>query len=240
MTGRHGSWLDLTVATYAAMVEGRIHWAQAGYRDGEFGAILGRCSGHNINGEDYTPELGAALRETLMRPVGQWCCLWWPHQTIGAKVYRDALVWIGANKPPVQWLPERPIFRAVIEGAAAPFFAACRTRRVIVVGPAHMVRLDLLDVAVHIPVPKGTAWKLADDLTDEVCSAVGDRGDDPLVLIAAGMGANLIIHRAWPRLRGRATLLDIGSTLDPFCGVYSRGPFRDETWQRDTMDRNRP
>ena len=239
MIGRHGSWLDLTVATYAAMVASRIHWAQAGYRDGEFAAILGH-GGSNINGEDYTPELGAALRETLLRPVGQWCCFWWPHPTIGARVHRDALAWIEKHRPPVRWLPERPVFRAVLEGAAAPFFAACRSRRVIVVGPEHLSRLDLLDPVAHVPVPAATAWKAADALADETCAAVDAVGGEPLVLVAAGMGANLIIHRAWPRLRGRATVLDIGSTLDPYCGVYSRGPFRERGWKETIMPRNRP
>jgi hypothetical protein len=230
------SWIDLTVATYAAMVTSRTHWAQAGYRDGEFAAILGH-SGKNINGEVYTPELGAALTDTLMHPVGQWCMLWWPHPTIGAQVYRDAVAWIEQHKPPVDWLPERPIFRAVLEGAAAPFFKACRTRRVVIVGPQHLEALDLFDVARLVPVPKGDAWKHADELADEVLqrSRPGD-----LILVAAGMGANLIVHRLWPRVHGRATVLDIGSTLDPYAGVYSRGPFRDEHWQSELMAKNRP
>lgn len=229
-------WCELAVATYAAMVADRVHFAQAAYRDGEWYCMLG-FGGGNINGERYDPELGALLRRTLLEPVGQWCVFWWPHPRMGVKAREGALRWLEEHQPDVRWIPDRPIGRANQEGKAAPFWRACRTRRVIVVGPQHLAPLDLFPVAAHIVVPDGTAWKEADRICNEVRAQVLT---DDLVLFAAGMASNLMIHRLWPDLRGRATLYDIGAALDPYVGVFSRGSFREPGWRENVMPRNLP
>lgn len=229
-------WCDLAVATYAAMIEDRMHFAQAAYRDGEWYCILGRAGG-NINGETYDPELGALLRRTLTEPVGQWCCFWWDHPKIGHAAKRGALAWLAEHKPDVRWIPDRPIGRANQEGKAAPFWTACRTRRVVVVGPEHIGRLALLDVADHIVVPERVAWKHADRLCEETLAALQP---DDLVLLAAGMASNVIIWKLWPEVRGTVTLYDIGAALDPYCGVLSRGSFRELGWRERVMPRNIP
>ena len=230
-------WCDLAVATYAALIEDRMHFAQAAYRDGEWYCILGRPGG-NINGETYDPELGEMLRQTLLEPVGQWCTFWWDHPTIGKAAKKGALEWLAKHKPPVRWIPDRPISRANQEGRAAPFWEACRTRRVILVGPKHLAGLDIFPVAQHIPVPDATAWKHIDRICDEVRTAL--EGKDELVLFAAGMAANVMIWRLWPECRGKATLYDIGAALDPYCGVLSRGSFREKNWKARVMPRNIP
>ena len=230
-------WCDLTVATYANLIHDRMHFAQAAYRDGEWYCILGH-SGGNINGETYDPALGEMLRRTLLEPVGQWCAFWWDHPTMGKAAKRGALKWLAERQPPVRWIPDRPISRANQEGRAAPFWAACRTRRVILVGPAHLTHLTLFDVAQHITVPDATACKQIDRICEEVRAAL--RGEDELVLVAAGMATNVMIHRLWPECRGKATLYDIGAALDPYCGVYSRGSFREPGWKEAVMPRNIP
>jgi hypothetical protein len=230
-------WCDLAVTAYAAMIEDRMHFAQAAYRDGEWYCILGH-SGGNINGEKYDPALGEMLRRTLLEPVGQWCVFWWDHPTMGKAAKRGALRWLAEHKPKVRWIPDRPIGRANQEGRARPFWAACRTRRVVLVGPRHMENLTLFDVADHIVVPEATAWQHIDRICDEVRAALD--GKDELVLFAAGMASNVMIHRLWPECRGKATLYDIGAALDPYCGVPSRGSFRENRWMENVMPRNVP
>lgn len=227
-------WVGMSVALYAALIRDRMHFAEAAYRDGEWYCMLGR-SGTNINGERYDPKLGAALRNTLLRPAGQWCAFWWPHPTKGMQAFRGARKWLAEHDIDVHWLPDRPISRANELGRAGPFFEACRTRRVVLVGPAHLKALDLFDVAEHVIVPRAVAWRHADRLADEALRVAKD-GD--LVLFCAGMASNLMIHRLWPEVRGRMTLLDLGATLDPYCGVMSRGVFRTPSWPK-AMERNR-
>ena len=65
-------------------------------------------------------------------------------------------------------------------------------------------------------------------------------GGDELVLFAAGMAANVMIWRLWPECRGKATLYDIGAALDPYCGVMSRGSFRERGWRENVMPKNLP
>jgi len=59
-------------------------------------------------------------------------------------------------------------------------------------------------------------------------------------LFAAGVATNGMIWKMWRLLRGRATLLDIGATLDPYAGVFSRSVYRDPHWQQEIMPRNVP
>jgi hypothetical protein len=229
-------WAELAISVYAGMIEDRHHFAQASYRDGQWYFMLDK-PGTNINGESYAPELGAALRKTLLEPVGQWCVFWWPHPTIGNGIRREALAWLARHKPPVRWIPDRPVGKAMHYGLAAPFFRACRTRRVVLVGPGHLAGLDLFPVERHIVCPDGTAWREVDRLAAEVMSA---HQPDDLVLFAAGHASNLLIHRLWPDLKGRATLFDIGASLDPFVGIYSRGEFREPDWVANVLPLNHP
>lgn len=226
----------MTVSVYAAMIEDRVHFAQAAYRDGEWYCMLG-AKGGNCNGERYDPALGAMLRRTLLEPVGQWCVFWWPHPTKGVKVREQALKWIAEHKPDVRWIPDRPMGRANEQGEAAPLFRAIRTRRVVLVGPEHLAGLDLFPVAHHVIVPDGVAWKHADAICTEILHHVKP---DDLVLFCAGMASNVMIHRLWPTLRGKVTLYDAGAVLDPYCGKFSRGEYKTAEWQGSLMERNRP
>lgn len=225
--------MNLSVAVYAALIRERTPFAQASYRDGEWACMLGRDGG-NVNGEQYGPDLGGMLKATLLNPVGQWC-VYWPGDA-GADVRAEADAWLEMHQPAVSWIPDRPIGRANERGEAGPFFAACRTRRVVVVGPAHLAGLPygLVGEAVHVLVPDAVAWKHVDAIA---AGTLDMMQPDDLVLFAAGMASNLLIHALRPACPD-ATLFDIGSHLDPYCGVYSRAVFRDPAWQRSVMPRN--
>lgn len=229
------AWVEFALSVYVAMVVDRVHFAQAAYRDGEWYCMLGRGGG-NCNGEKYDPELGAMLRRTLLEPVGQWCVFWWPHPRKGIKAREGALRWLDEHQPDVRWIPERPVGKANEMGLAAPFWRACRTRRVVLVGPRHLASQDLFPVAHHVVVPDATAWQHVDRLCDEI-RAVSE--PDDLVLFCSGMASNVMIHRLWPEYRGRLTLMDIGAALDPYCGHNSREAYRDAKWA-ERMERNRP
>jgi hypothetical protein len=227
---------DIAISTYAAMVRDRLHFAEATYGDGEWYCMLGR-NGRNANGEAYDPGLADLLRMTLLYPHGQWCVFWWPHGGKGQAIREKALEWIEDNQPAVNWIPHRAIARANAGGYAATFYRACRTRRVVLVGGAHLQRLDLFPVAVHVQVPHGTAWKEMDRIEDEVREA---HEPDDLVLFASGMASNVMIWRLWQDMKGKATLMDVGSALDPYCGLYNRGTHNSAHWKANVMPRNIP
>lgn len=219
------------VRDYPALIADRQHFAEAAYRDGEWRCILGD-SGQNVNGERYEPALQKALTNTLIRPVGQWCTLFdKPHH-----IRLRADTWIAQHNPPVEWTPDRVFLHAVVNGTASPLFTACKTRNVVVVGPAHIARLpeSVIGPVTHVRIPEATAWKAVEQTCDTLLDTLNP---DDLVLFCAGMAANLMIHRLWP-LVCDVTLYDVGAALDPFCGVYSRRIYREAAWQKDIMPRN--
>ncbi len=230
------SWAENMVSLYAALIIDRIHFAQAVYGDGEWRCIFGMGT-HNSNDEVYAPELRDGLLRTLTEPVGQWCVLW--PGGAGPDARARVSEWIARHQPDIRWIPFRPICWAAVFGFAGPFFEAVRSRRVVLVGPEHMKRLpaEVVDPSAYVTVPDGSAWRVV----EEMCQSVRDAVEvDDLVLFSSGMASNLAIHALWPELRGRATLFDLGSVLDPYCGVFSRRAYQDPVWQRDIMPQNLP
>jgi len=223
--------MPTTVEDYATLIRDCAHYAQANYGDGEWACMLGH-SGENCNGEVYHPYLASLLRETLFRPVGQWC-----GSNPGKKLKEDAGRWIATRKVAVEWVDKEVLVRANIEGRLGPWLEAVRTRRVVLVGPAHLAALkpEVIGAFTFIGVTPNTAWENAVSTSRSVLRAVAP-GD--LVLFAAGMGSNLMIHRLWPELRGQVTLHDVGALLDPYVGVWSRNPYRDLAWQHDVLPLN--
>lgn len=225
---------NLSVHDLAELIATRTHFAEAAYRDGEWRCILGDRGG-NVNGERYHPQLQDALRRTLLEPVGQWCA-YFDYPT---NVRKRADAWIAEHQPRVAWIHDRVLGQAVVAGTAAPLIEAMRERRVIIVGPAHMQRLNpaLLECAALIPVDPSAAWR---DVSATCTAVMRVVEHDDLVLLCAGMASNLLIHRLWTLLEGVATLYDAGAALDPYCGVFSRKVYRSEEWQQTIMKMNIP
>jgi hypothetical protein len=223
-------WHVPLVQTYAALIEDRMHFAQANYGDGEWSCLLGH-RGVNSQGEVYNPELRDALRETLMDPVGQWC-----GSNPGPKLEAEADGWCESNGVRVRWVAKETLAAANVNGNLAPFLRACRTRPVVLVGPKHLraLPMEVLEPRLFIEVPESTAWQVAGEIADSLRWASSGH----LILLSAGMATNLIVHRVWPELRGRATMLDTGAIFDPYVGVYSRKSYRREAFQNEAMQRN--
>lgn len=225
------AWVEGVLPVYVEMLENRVHFAQAAYRDGEFAWITGESGALNANGELWEFELSERLAHTLLRPVGQWCAYFEPQNP--RRPAADA--WLKRFRPPVEWIADRPFARASEQGMAAPFFKAIRGRKICVVGPEHLLGLpyDLMAPVGYIYVPPATAWKEADRLASLVTQSECD-----LFLIAAGSAANLMIHAAWPEIRDTATLVDVGAMLDPYAGVFSRNLYRRPEWQKHVFPKN--
>lgn len=229
------TWYVAGVQLYAALIVTRTPFAQANYGDGEWACILGHRGG-NVNGEVYEPELRDALRKTLEDPVGQWCG-WNP-----ASLEEEASAWCAEHGIDVPWVWKDTLSAANVNGALGPFFRACRTRDVTVVGPEHLSAIGdrVVGPFRHVIVPDSTAWETVEEVVARLrWEASG------LVLCAAGMGTNLIVDRLWRERRARrcmnprpVTVLDVGAILDPYAGVYSRKGYRTRAFQDDAIARN--
>ena len=232
MIGRDDPWFVHLTNHYAALVRHGIPFAEASYGDGEFLCIMGR-TGANCDGTKYEPGLQEALVNTLLRPAGIWCSFF----DVPGPTRDSAVAWVEKNCPPIHWVAQRAVGRAAEIGRASPFFQAARTRSVVLVGPSHLADLppNVIGSFQHIEVPATDAWREVDDIASRVRELVHPW---TLVLFAAGMASNILIHRLWGASARSATLVDVGALLDPYCGVFSRNYQRDLAWQRDTMPRN--
>ena len=226
--------LPSSVEEYAFLIRGQGHYAQANYGDGEWACMLGH-SGENCNREVYNPYLASLLRETLLRPAGQWC-----GSNPGKRLKADADAWTQRCRIDVPWADKEILVRANVEGRLGPWLEAVRTRRVVLVGPAHLAKLDAAVIGAFnfIGVAPRTAWEGWKRTCEDVKAGLR-RGAD-LVLFAAGMATNIMVHELWPQCvdSGAITLHDVGALLDPYVGVWSRNPYRVAEWQRDILPRN--
>ena len=234
MIGRDTPWFVHLTQHYAAMIRDEMPFALASYGDGEWQCILGK-RGENCDGTKYNSALGWALVDSLLHPVGQWCSFF----DVASPIRDEAIAWIELNRPPVHWIAQRPYGRAGEIGELAPFLRAIRDRTspVFVVGPVHLAELpeEVVGSFVHIRVPKATAWQEVDSIEARLRDELDCGDPSSLILFAAGMASNVLIHRLWC---GQSTMLDVGALLDPYCGVYSRRIYRDPAWQQDMKPRN--
>ena len=118
----------------------------------------------------------------------------------------------------------------------APFFRAARERGPILVGPRHLRKLapEVVGHRLFLPIPDAVAWRYAERTTHEVQRYILE---DDLVLIAAGMATNLIVHRLWP-LFPNSTLVDVGAIFDPYVGRFTRKNYRKRRFQETAMKEN--
>lgn len=231
-------WIRPQLGVVTRMLDARAPISYGSYRDGEWRAILGR-GGTNCDGTQLSEGLGGALRDSLTGATDL-VAAFWPTGDAGEDVRTEACAWLRGNDTDVAWLPDCPIRRASEAGLLAPFFRALRWRRIVLVGGPHLdrqVARRAIGPHAFVKVSATESWKEAAQAVDHLEWHVR-RGAD-VVLFAAGMGSEVMIHAARPRLPD-ATLVDIGAVLDPYVGVYSRGYMRDAVWRRDRMPRNLP
>ena len=231
--GEDFHWIGEAALIYARMIEDGMPFAQVNYGDGEWGCILGRKM-TNAQGETYEPPLTEALGNTLRNPRNYW------HGTnSGPALAQEVAGWLkGAGTPPIRWVYKETLSGANVNGRLGPFFRAVRSRRTLVVGPAHLANVDprATGGAPLIVVPDSTAWKVSAETAKEVASRLKP-GD--LVLFASGMATNLTVHSLWPEWGPKGvTMLDVGACLDPYAGVFSRKGYLKESFQNVAIERN--
>lgn len=219
---------------YVELVESGEGFAQANLGDGEWGCILGE-TGSNVNGESYEPELQAALVRTLAEPGPYW------YGTNPAKRQEDAVRRLAHGFPGVTWVEKDTISEANVRGELGPLLEALSRRDVLLVGNEAVVFSDelreILSPYACVMIHPSEAWRTAEALVAEVESYL-----DPgvIVLFAAGMASNLVIHELVERgvVIDDVSLLDVGATLDPYAGLRSRKAYRRDEWWRDAYPRN--
>lgn len=211
----------ISVARYAAMIESGEPFSQANYGDGEWNCIFG-VSGENCDGHQYYPDLGEALRRTLLTPKRYLHGI-----PSGMRTLLNAESWCGRNNVRgIRWVEKETLSEANWRGELKPLFDVLRTRRVMLVGAGHLRKLpnQLLNAAWLVEVPAKDCWREVAGIYNQVLRHGFDKD---VILFSASMMTNVLVYRLFDDIGDRVTMLDMGAIFDPYCGVNSRKRYRD-------------
>ena len=227
--------VPICIQEYVDLINEGIPFAQANYGDGEWACILG-MSGGNCNGEKYTPLVQEALIDTIKNPPPGHM---WYGSNGGKKLESTIRGWLmDRGFTQRAWVYKEIISGANANGKLAPFIKAVRNRRTILVGPEHLVNTELTkiwNINGFVKVPISDAM-LAFDRTVERSMVQIDKVDPELVLVCSGMAANPLITKL-ARMK-TMIIIDMGATLDPYAGVWSRNAYRKEEFQKNVFSKN--
>jgi hypothetical protein len=212
-----------SIAEYAQVIESGEPFAQVNYADGEWMAVIGETdqpSGKTCDGQSFSERATKLMRQTITEP----------RDYVYATVFRDGWYRRARRTLPfvndVDWHDKNIIFSAHRKGETGPLIRALRTRRVLLVGPAHLQQLPFgWD---QIVVPDHDALDHVDRLTLEVADAIHP---ESMVCFSASFAAKVLIWRLWPECEPwRVSMLDTGSLFDGLVGRYSRSSTRKPDW----------
>lgn len=217
--------IKLPLEWFTQRLSSGMPFAFSRYGDGEFQAILGH-QGRTKDGQTYTPELRAALANTLLFPG--------PYKyAVGPMAMRmhgpDILAWLEREKITLKWYDTETFLEASINGALLPFIGALRERRVVYFGPPHLDRL--LGWLPKIRVRHCNAHNAFAEFAALNNAAIDRIGTFDVMLFSCGPTSKVLIHELNRHAPG-LTLIDIGSLFDPYCGVRSRSYMNARDWKR--------
>lgn len=176
--------------------------------DGEFAALFGD-SGRNCDGVKYAVDMEAELWAILDS------C---PTYTMGKQPYHNGLFrpsridQIEAIRG-IDWCNADMFHDASRTGQLKPFLKALEGRKVVIVGNKRLKGLKTFFDFDFIETPSPDAWEYRNEILDSIEPQI-----DAVYLFACGITSNWLIDQ----LHGKATLIDVGSLLDPFVGDRTR------------------
>jgi hypothetical protein len=117
-----------------------------------------------------------------------------------------------------EWLNADALHDASMRGKLSDFFEAIKNKKVLLVGPQYLESLKEIPFDL-IPIPQKNVWLNREEILGKIMRSTAEKNYE-VVLFCAGMTANWFVDE----LHGKcnASILDIGSVLDPYVGVQSR------------------
>lgn len=110
---------------------------------------------------------------------------------------------------------------ATLRWGIAALLYPLRSRRVIVVGPEHLSKLNVTQD--HIVVPERDCWDACDSIEYQTNKLLRRYQDEhPVILYSCSMLAKYLVDVFYHRYGDSITQMDVGSCLDPWVGVRSR------------------
>ena len=99
------------------------------------------------------------------------------------------------------------------------FLNILKEKNTIIVGPDYLK--DLNFQKEHVITPIEFVWKSTQTIKKDIIERVS-KYDNVIIIYSASIATNYLIDEIYDELGDKVTQIDIGSTLDPYCGVASR------------------
>lgn len=175
--------------------------------DGEWNCLLGK-QGMNCDRHNYFDDLGKRLKSILESSPQYYLGL----QNL-AKRQRPELIDKYTKDYNLTWVQNDVLHTASMKGQFIHFLNVLRGLDVLLVGGNHL--RDFNKSWRFIEIPRVNCWLSYEETKKKLDVAIKD---NTVVLFCASMMTNVLIDD----FHGRGTLIDLGSVLDPYCGVQSR------------------
>lgn len=208
------------VKAITQMIRQRTPFTFARWGDGEWRAVLGTTRGANCDRHPFFPEMGDELRQVLRDQPDYLMGM----QPLAARMFEDKIRrWLDNNKLVFDWVDGDVLHRAAGNGRLGKFIHALQGRRVVMVGPDHLKRINrLVPYDCFVDVPPRNAYLAKEKIVRGIRSAVEAADEPAVVSVSASMPAEIILHELYRPLGRRHTLFDAGSLWDQYVGVKSR------------------
>jgi hypothetical protein len=200
--------------TYARMIndlKNNVPFKFARFGDGEWNCMLNKA-GQNCDGHKYFPDLGASLRRVILSEPKYLVGIQ-PLSMAYEKTQQIKDLCSGLN---INWVNADLLHNASIDGNLDIFLRSLAGRYIILVGPAHLS--SFFPQCVHLLVPSVNCWLGYEEIRQQI-EFHTDGVNNAVVLLAASMMSEVLIDDFADY---HHTFIDIGSVLDPYCGVKSR------------------
>jgi len=188
--------------------------------DGEWRAVLGTVRGANCDGHAFFPEMGEELQAVLRSQ---------PSYLMGMQPFATRLLgqriekWLASNKLTFNWINADVFHKAAGNGKLGRLIQALQERKVVIVGPDHLKRINkLVPYAQFVDVPPKNAFLARRKIVRETLAALDSIDEPAVVSVSASMPAEIILHELYAKAGQRHTLIDFGSLWDQYVGVKSR------------------
>lgn len=110
----------------------------------------------------------------------------------------------------------------VLRNGLGELFEACRNYRFCIAGPRWFRAIEeRAGWQLHVDTGRDS-WPRRDAITAEIAEFVNEKDTTAVVLVSAGMTANVIVHRLFKQFGAAHFFIDLGSAPDPYCGHMSR------------------
>ena len=187
----------------------------ARYNDGEWGLILKKDPHYSVICGKWGKKMskqGEILKEIVNNPVdyyigiSPWVLKNWLNEVLDNSSNHDMMI-------------NSHIFHDLGKEEFLNFLNLLKQKNTILVGPKYMSKFDFFKE--HVITPEEFVWDYVEDILPKL-DVVINKYKNTIIIYSASIATNSFIDKMYNKYKNKITQIDIGSSLDPYCGVASR------------------